>query len=386
MLKNASSSVILPDGKKVRVSKVPEAWWSEDDATGYVDPSLCAPDPDQPRKAMAAARLVELETSIATCGVREAITVTPRHLAPWVRLKSEDETCPFIIVSGHRRTSAALKANIPVVPVRIKIYPDENAHRTDGGVLNACRENLTELEQGFEFVREQKAGKTIALIANTHGINPLTVMNRMNLTKLHPDLWPLLEADSKGKRRVLPMYPAGILGGVKAPEKDELDELAVRFADFVSAPEATGHASFEDLSEEERRFALQKLLAAVIMKRGLNSVRAAEFIRDLTLTFQNTSDRQAASTQRYQPARRKDVLLNLAKEVSGSAIVDWKPDEFKRIFGLSSREDDDALLKQLRAAQEVLAKTIQIISNIRDTKRETRAEVLEIMQRRKVSV
>ncbi len=383
MRKQIVRIVALPDGKKVSVSDAPLPWWGQDDATGYVDPSHLAPDPDQPRKFMSEARLAELEKSIETCGVREAITVTPRELAPWVRLKSEHEKLPFIIVSGHRRAGSAQKSLLPAVPVRIKIYSDENAHRTDGGVLNACREALSELEQGFEFVRERQAGKSISQIADTHGINRLTVEYRINLTRLHPDLFSLLESDSKNKKRVLPIYPASILGGVKAPESEELEALAMKFADFVNAREATGHSSFENLEEDERRFAMQKLLAAVIVNRGLNSVRAADFIRDLTLTFKNGNGRQ--KTQRYQPARRKDILLNLAKEVSGSTIVDWTPEEFKRIFSLSSREDDDVLIHELQAAQDVISKTIQIVSKIRDSKRVTSAEVLNLIRRRKVS-
>ncbi len=383
MHKQILTQITLPDGKEVYVSSEPEAWWTKDDATGYVDPRFLASDPDQPRKTMTENRLEELERSVATCGVREVITVTPSTHVPWVRLKKEQAHLPFVIVSGHRRTASAVKMAIRAVPVRIKIYEDENAHRTDGGVLNACRENLTELEQGFDFVRERAAGKTFATIADTHGINVLTVINRINLTRLHPDLFLLMEPDSKKKKRVLPIYPASILGGVKAPTSDELEALATKLAEHVNAEKATGHDSFVDLDEDSRRFAMQKLLAAVIMQRRLTSVRAAEFIRDLTLSFK-AARHQEARTERYQPARRRDILVNLVKEVTDSIVVDWPHDEFQRIFQLASREEVESNIAEVRKAEEIFATLGKILSRIRDGKAPTRPEVISLMRARRV--
>ena len=378
MLKETKETVILPDGRKVRISDPTERWLTQDDATGYLDPRLLAHDPDQCRQEMGSVKLAELEASVAECGVKEIITITPRSHAPWVRVRPQDEHLLHVIVSGHRRDLAAIKGNVAAVPVRVRIYPNEEAHRTDGGVLNACRDDLSELEQGFEFLREMKTGKKVPQIAAAHGINVLTATNRINLTRLHPSLFPLLRPQSNGKR-LLPIYPASILGGLKAPLSKELDELATRFGDIVDVADATGHESFDALSDDERRFALQRLLVQVILTRQLNSVRAAEFIRDRTLKF-NPHRHGIDKMERYQPARRKEMLANLSNSVSGSAIIDWTHEEFRRIFGLSSREDVETYLRNAEAARDVMAGIIKILTGIRDSKRPTPSEVQKYLK------
>lgn len=385
MLKANLQSVTLPDGDVVQISQAPEKWWSEQNGAGYVSPELLAPDPDQPRKRMSKTKLVELETSIAACGVLEQITVTPRALAPWVRVLPEHGTLPFVIVSGHRRATCAKKVGLLAVPIRVRVFKSEEDHRTNGGVLNACRDDLSELEQGFEFLRERKTRKTFAQIASAHGINTLTVQNRINLTKLHPELFPLLDADPRTGKRVLPIYPASILGGIVGPTEKELSDMAEQFDDIVDVHKATGLKSFEGLGDDDRRFAMQKILVAVIVIRKLNSVRAAEFIRDRTLVFERASGGQA-KTERYQPARRKEVLLNLIKEVTGSAIIDWSPDEFRRIYALSSREDLDDVMTRLQGAVDVLTGTMKVLARVRESKRSTSPEVLSLVNRTRTSL
>lgn len=379
MQKSLKQTVELPDGKKVEISQIPEAWWTVDDATGYVDPRLLAPDPGQPRKEMTPAQLKELQASIAECGVREALTVTPLSHAPWVRLKPEHQKLALVIVSGHRRDECAVRARIGAVPVRIRIYANEDRHRTDGGVLNACREDLTELEQGFEFLRENKAGKSYQKIADTHGINELTVRNRINLTKLHPDLQKLLDINPQTNRRQLPVHPAGLLGGIKAPTAADLDDLALRFADFADAVEVTGHTSFNDLNDDERRFALQKLLVAVMLRRKLSGVRAVHFILDRTLQF--TGNRAEGKVNRYKPSRRKDVLDNFVTTVMGTVIKDWNSAEYQRIFGNASREEVEVRIAQVEGAQSLIAKIVKELKIVRDSKRKTSAEVLALMRK-----
>jgi hypothetical protein len=206
------------------------------------------------------------------------------------------------------------------------------------------------------------------------------VANRINLTRLHPSLFPLLAPNSNG-RRPLPIYPASILGGLSTPTAKELDELAIRFADVVDVAEATGHETFESLAEQERTYALQKLLVRVIIARRLNSVRAAEFIRDRTLVY-STHRRETEKTERYQPARRKEILMNLASSVTGSVIIDWSPDEFKRVFGLATREEVDEYIRKAAEARDVITGIMKILTGIRDAKRETPLEVQQLTKRK----
>ncbi len=377
-------NVRLPSGSLVTISDEPEKWWQIDGRSGYVHPSYLAPDPDQPRKHMHSGKLDELEMSIAERGVRQAITVTPRSRAPWVHLADEHRHAFFIVVSGHRRLASARKVGLLAVPIQVVIYADENEHRTDAGILNACRDDLTELEEGFEFVRLREAGATLESIRKAWGYKAqMQVYNRMNLTKLHPEIQKLIMPDSDGKRQ-FSITVAGILGGVKAPTADELDDLAMNVMAIVDAMEVAGYESFENLSEDERRFAMQKIMVAVIRKRHLNAVRAGEFIRDHSLRFGTEVDHgtYGKRSRRYEPAKRKEVLSNLVKEVAGSVVIDWKPDELRRIFELSTREEVDEYITKLKAADDVLTGIMRVLSGIRDAKRPTPPEVLKLTGKR----
>lgn len=112
--------VTLPEGEIVTVSNTPEEWWTEHGASGYLDPRLLFPDPQQPRKIIGGGDWKEFAAAIAAAGVREVIHITPLSHAPWV---TEQTDCPFLIVSGHRRHLAALEAGLGAVLVIVKIYP-----------------------------------------------------------------------------------------------------------------------------------------------------------------------------------------------------------------------------------------------------------------------
>lgn len=381
MQKSTHVRIQLPAGNSVFISDTPEAWWSTDGASGYVDPTILAPDPDQPRKFMRGGKLDELRDSIAERGVRQAITVTPRTCAPWVTLSPKHRNAYFVIVSGHRRAECARATKLGAVPIQVVIYPNENEHRTDAGLLNACRDDLSELEEGFEFVRLRDTGATVESIRKAWGYKSAQqVFNRINLTKLHPDLQKLTVADANGIREIS-ITVAGILGGVKAPNADELDTLATNVAGSVDAHKVTGYDDFEHLADDDRRFAMQKILVAVIKKRNLSAVRAGELIRDLTLSFGGAKYAHD-KTERYQPARRRELLKSLLKEVQGSVIVDWRREEFRRIFELVPYEEVEKFEKELHAAADVLTGIAKILESLRRSKRPTHPEVQKLMASR----
>lgn len=376
-------SVTNRDGTVVKISEVPEDWWSENFASGFVDPRVIAPDPDQSRKSMWPERLEELYKSIEQRGVRDSITVTPRHLAPWIRVEAKHNDCFFAAVSGHRRRNGALRAALPAVPIRIVVYPNELEHREDAALLNGIREDLNEVEQGHEFARLRKLGRSVEELAKHFGMHIVTIYQRINLTELHPDIQLMLDKDPS-KKRQFPVSAASILGGVKAPSEQELEELFAKFKSIVTRHVVLPDTSIHLLDEQERKFAMQKLMVEIIMRRKLSAVRSIELIREHTLSFSAHKHGAGMKTERYQPHRRKDILETLCKQVVQSQAVDWTPDEIRRIFQFTSREDVDAFLKQLQAAQDVLSGFTRLIIPIRDSKKPMSPEVAALINRKYV--
>lgn len=374
-------TVALPDGDKVKISTQPEGWWSTHNASGYVDPAMIAPDPKNPRKYMNHARLAELNESVKARGVRQQLIVTPRHLVPWVTVDPEHEKCFFVAVSGHRRRSAAINANLRAVPVKVAIYAFEKDHRMDMSLLNKGQDDLSPLEEGYEIVELQSLGWKIDDLCKSFGFEAPKLYGRMHLTKLHPSLQQLLDVDvPKGKR--IPITLGGALGAVKAPTVEELEELYKTFHAAIPRIEVVPNKDWENLDDDDLRFGLQHILLAVIRQRVLNATRAAEFIKERTLSLQAGRSASGKKTERYQPRRRKDVLETLLKEVAGSVVVDWTPEEFNRIFELSPREEVEAYLKKIGASQNILAKLTQILASIRDKKKPTHPDALKFMRQK----
>ncbi len=384
MLKLIKRTVVLPDDKRVTVCDTEESWWTVHGATGYLDPALLAPDLDQPRKDMDPGKLDVNFQSISEKGVLDYLVITPRTLAPWARVAKEHEGLFHLVVSGHRRRRNALRAKLGAVPVRIAIYPNENAYRTEAGLLNAGRDDLNELEQGFEFVRLRSTGATYRQIRSAWGINEQQVHGRIHLTRLHPDLHRLLIKD-KAEKRVLSITAGGILGGLKVPTAQELDELSSKFVSIVDPIGATGHESYDALNDDERRFAEQKLLVAVMRKKRLNAVCAAEFFRTKSLIFvvkkRGASRHDSESAEKHQPARRKDILSTFVRQVVESQVALWPSQELERLYANSTHEEVDAAMKEIKAGGDVFLSILRTLGAIRDKKHRTSAEVLALMQR-----
>ena len=381
MDKLSPNMVLLPDGTEIPVTKVQEPWWTKQQGSGYVPLSLAAPDMDQPRKYINPDRLEELNGSVAARGVRESITVTPRHLAPWSRVLPEHKDAFFVIVSGHRRWNAALKAKLLAIPITVKIYASEKEHRMDASLLNKAREALSELEEGFEAVHLQQSGWKLNQIATYFGFtNPQQVIGRMHLTNLHPSIQALIEPQLQEKRR-LPITTAQVLGGLPQPTADEVQTLQDEYTDVVNKHGARVHDCYT-LSEEELRFTLQKTLLAVILERKLTSVRSVEFIRERTVSFESSHNRFKGKSDRHRPSRRKDILSTFVTQITDSVIMDWRPEEFRRIFELASREEVEKMIANMEGGVLAIQGVIHTLQKVRDGKRPTSPEVLRIMEQR----
>ncbi|MGB4076613.1 MAG: ParB/RepB/Spo0J family partition protein [Minisyncoccia bacterium] len=373
--------VVLPDGRHVSISHTQQKWWTQDNASGYVSPELLAPDPDQPRKHIGDGDLEELLESVKTIGVRESITVTPRSKAPWERVAREYAAMPFVIVSGHRRLTAARKANLPAVPIKVRVYASEAEHRLEASILNESRKDLSPLEEGIEFSRLRAAGMTFEAICKTHGKAAPFIYGRLFLLQLHPDVQERINPKLPEKSR-LPITVASALGAVKTPTPDELDEVWQAFEVPKSVQKEYG-TDPESLTDDERRFALQLTLVAVITERALTSLQAVEFIKERTLKFRGHGKSGGRTPERYQPSKRRDVLSNFARDVRSNVVNDWKPEEIFRILGPSMREDVEDLLADFKKAEGHLTRVVGILERIRDSKRPTHPAALEILRQRK---
>ncbi len=371
MAQKTARTVALPNGETVTAVPATDPALLKHGTLCYVDPALIAPDPKQPRKFMVGTKMRELADSVRERGVRQPIVVTPRANAAWALVESSDEKLPLLAVSGHRRRRAALEEGIGAVPVEVRIYPNEKEHRSDVSLLNKGQDPLSELEEAYEIADLHLAGWTYKELSAHYGWGSLTIANRINLTKLDLPIQQLLMPDDTGATK-LQVTIAQNLGGVTALPREKLEEIADGMGEDLDTHKLD--------TDDERRFALQRLLLRVITARQLNSVRATSLIKDLVMTHRSHGA-GGHHSGRHQPARRRDILGNLCKEVTGSLVVDWPPQEWERLLFNASREDVESLLKKVGEAADVFGTLTSILGRIRDRKKATRPEVLKAMVR-----
>ncbi|HEY6018378.1 MAG TPA: ParB N-terminal domain-containing protein [Candidatus Paceibacterota bacterium] len=375
--KSKLRDVLLPGGDVVSISDTPEEWWPIHNRSGFADTVHIAPDPKNPRKRMNPARQKELEESIRARGVRQALIVTPREFAPWASINPEHKDCYFLAVSGHRRRAGAIKERVGAVPIMIKIYPSEKEHRMDVSLLNKGQDDLTPLEEGAEFIELQELGWTIKELCDAFGYAAPQLYDRMHLTKLDPIIQKDLDPELPVKKR-LAISLGGALGGIPTPTLEELEQNYENLADStrrLQPGEIVEFDKLEGLDERGRCFALQRLYYAVIKFRGLTSAQAIEFIRDHKLKLGGAGKSGGKPAQRYEPRRRKDTIDSMVNGVNGSLPVSWKPEEWRRIFELASREEVEEYIGKLQQAQATLAKFVSFLVPVRDAKKAMRPEV-----------
>ena len=381
MLKSLLQTVTLPDGEQVTVSTAPEAWWTQQNASGYVNPAHIAPDPKNPRRRMGGARLAELNESIKARGVRQQLIVTPRSLAPWAQVAPEHANRFFIAVSGHRRHNGATLAGIGAVPIKVVIYKSEKDHRMDMSLLNKGQDDLTPLEEGYEIVELQRLEWTTNELASAFGLAKPQMYARMYLTRLHPDIQAMLDSELPRKQRLLPTL-GGVIGGLKTPTPDELEEKFLEFKDVVRRSEIMSVRKFDDMSADDLRFTLQKLYLEVIRRRSMSANQATDLIRDGTLRFRSAQGAGGRPTQRYQPKRRKEIINSLLNEVNGSMAVQWPPQELRRIFELSPREEIDSFAKRIRMVARIFTGLATTLEQLRDEKKPLHPDVAKYMTKK----
>jgi hypothetical protein len=377
-LKLKLREITLPGGDLVTVSDMPEGWWDKPNASGYIDPSQIAPDLKNPRRVMNPARRAELRASIKSNGVRQALVVTPRHFAPWAEVGPQYKSCYFLNVSGHRRQDGALAEEIGAVPIMVRVYPNEKLHRMDVSLLNKGQDDLSPLEEGHEILMLQGLDWKVAELCDAFGYAAPQLYDRMHLTRLDPNIQKLLDPDLPRKKR-LGITLGGSLGGIPAPSDGELEEACIAYKDVIKRHEVGLGEELEGMDDDDLRFGLQRLLLAVIQKRDLSSERATQFIMERKLQL-SSSGVTGRPTQRFKPTKRKEVLSGLIKEVMGSVVVDWLPDELKRVFDNASREEVEEVIVGLQSAGAVFTRTASVLERVRDGKKATNPEVAKLME------
>lgn len=365
---HTSELVTLPNGEEVQVSIQPEAWWTTQGGSGYVNPNLLAPDPEQPRKHINPVELANLYSSVESVGVRQSLVVTPRVLAPWVKLAPEYEDRPFVIVSGHRRWTGASSAELAAIPVNVKIYASELEHYEDASLLNFQHAELTALEKGYEFVRLRKMGRTVQELAQRFGISLPSLYLHMNLTRLHPDIQQLLAPELQQKRR-LQVTIAGVLGNVKTPTLEELQDQYQEFRSQVPEKNIFPESIIATLDEDGRRFALQKLLLAVIQMRSLGTARAMEFVRSKALVLKAAQGGQGRRSTRNEPRKQREIFTNWNRDIVETVIQDWNPAQIRTIFGALSVDELTKVVARLTQAKGLVDVLLTRLTRLRDEKK-----------------
>ncbi len=99
--------------------------------------------------------------------------------------------------------------------------------------------------------------------------------------------------------------------------------------------------------------------------------------------MQSSGQYGGAPTERYQPRRRKEVIESLFSSFNGSVIIDWKQEDWRRVFELSTQQEVDSFLLRFNMMQSKLAGMISTLEHIRSTKKAISPEVLALMERNK---
>ena len=325
------------------------SWWQEHGATGYLDPNRLIPDPFQPRKFIVEVEMDELTKSVENSGIREPLTVSPVAKMPWLKIESAT-IGDFVIVSGHRRQLAALRAQLTEVPVLIRIYKNEIEHREDAALLNAQRSSLTPLEEAWEILRRKQIGEDIEHIALSFGKSIGWARNRLALTELDPDIQARLNPNLG--EDMLSITVAADLGSVAIPSRKSFEIFLEDRGLDLDIP---------DESEKQLvKFAYQRALLMVIEDQKMSSVQAREFINHSRHSH-GAMYRNSRGDHR-KPHKSLEIFKNYLKSIEKSIVMGWGESEFSNMMRLLELEVAEDLVRKFKstyAQLEILSKRLE---------------------------
>lgn len=139
-----------------------------------IDPKLLKPNPYQPRKTFDEETIEELAASIKEHGIIQPIVAELSDLGE------------YFIISGERRTRAAIKLELTSVPVVIRTFAD-NKKLEVALIENIQREDLNALEEALAYQEIMRiAGINHEELARRVGKSRSAITNSLRILKL-PD-------------------------------------------------------------------------------------------------------------------------------------------------------------------------------------------------------
>jgi ParB family transcriptional regulator, chromosome partitioning protein len=176
-------------------------------AVGAVEVPLSAlrPNPSQPRKDFADARLQELADSIRQKGVLQPVLV------------EQDAAGRYTIIAGERRCRAAKLAGLSKIPVIVGRFAEEEKLEI-ALIENVQREDLTPIEEAQAYRRlMDMGGLSQEQVAARVGKDRSTVSNSLRLLKLPEEM-----QQAVGRADMSPGHARAILAVVNPADQQVL--------------------------------------------------------------------------------------------------------------------------------------------------------------------
>lgn len=186
----------------------------------------------------------DIVASIPTHGIIEPLVVAPQ----------DDGT--YLIVAGHRRHAAAIKAELSTVPCVVRAMTDEE--RVLAALIeNGARNDLRATEEAGGYFRLVEAGWTIKDLAAAVGRSPRHVSTRLSLLQL-----PAAVRSKVDQGKVSIADATELLRLKNHPQA--LKEVTARLAeeDYDSDVAWTVHHALREIERQERRTAVVEELSA----------------------------------------------------------------------------------------------------------------------------
>jgi ParB family chromosome partitioning protein len=231
------------------------------EAAGVVDlpVAIVRPNPRQPRRAIEAAALDELATSIASMGVVQPVIV--RRVADGYEL-----------IAGERRWRAAQKAGYTVIPAIIRNASDTESLEL-ALVENVVRQQLNPVDEAYALrVLLEDLGVTQESLAARVGKSRSAIANKVRLLEL-----PAVIQESLASGVLAEGHCRALLGLSDRGDQVKLARRAVekgmsvrqveaevrRLADKAAAPAASGGRALDPEMADELREAFFSSLGVV---------------------------------------------------------------------------------------------------------------------------
>ncbi len=189
-----------------------------------INPKLLKQNPFQPRKTFDDETIEELATSIKEYGI----------IQPIVAQKNDDGS--YFIISGERRTRAAVSLGLETVPIITRDLKD-NEKLEIALIENIQRENLNSIEEALAYKQIMEISDlNHEELAEKVGKSRSAITNSLRLLKLPEEM-----QESLKKGKISAGHARAILSVVNPAEQDLLfhriieDKLSVRASETMAA-------------------------------------------------------------------------------------------------------------------------------------------------------